>query len=989
MKHYLILAAIFYSMNMFSQVVSFNNPSLENYLLNNRSTNIVFGEEVPYSYATSFIDTNGNGLIEYSEVQNISEIYIENVQFDANFTGLEQFPNLTTLVIEIETNSLDFTNLPNLVTLEALVYGLNSTLTINSNMLHSIKLSGDKVSRFEIGNLVFLPSSVLEDVEISKYHGNPTTININDLSSLKNLDLTSTNINNINTSNNLGLESLKIINRSFYTIQTDLTNNLLLKTVKSPAVGFDFNSLNTLLNLEYLDLSESIINGPVDNITTLNFSNQTELKELKLSVISSLNSIDISSNPNLEKLELNRTDLTSLDLSNNLMLNSLAIEENPNFQNLNIFSNTDLIRLRLFLVNLSNVDFSQNVNLVSLSLLYFNSDPNLNIDHLNQLQYFSIGGFESIANINLTNNLLLNNLWLRGGMPLLNNIDVSSNLLLEQLHLYNVEMTDLDLTMNPLLRRITVDQSNFTSLNLNDKMNITQFNITNNPFLTEIFLKNFTFDFNVLSNNPNLNFICTDPENITLVENLVNDTSVVVNSYCSFNPGGDFKEVTGTINIDTDLNACDINDPVFPRFTLGVTDGTDSGTVTADASGNYYLPVADGQHTITPQPENPTYWNFSPASITVDFPTQSSPFTQDFCVTANGSVEDLEVVIIPLEEARPGFETDYAVQIKNKGNQTASGSLSLLFEDDFMTYGTSDPMASVVNDELSWPFSNLEPFQSERFTFSMTMNVPNGTAFPLVGGEILNFTATVTGTGTDAMPLDNTMTLQQEVVNSFDPNDKRCLEGKTILPSMVGEYVHYMIRFENTGTASAVNIVVKDEIDTTRFDMSTFVPLGGSHDYYVRTVGDGNTVEFIHENIFLDFDDATNDGFVLFKIKTLPTLVEGDTFSNDAEIFFDFNAPIVTNNETTTVNSTASIGSVEDVSIKVYPNPSNGIVNLSASSSIESVTVIDVQGRQLSRTNFVSRDLVQNIDLSGNGSGIYFLKVQSEVGVSVFKVVVE
>ena len=623
MKHYLIIAAIFYSMNMFSQVVTFNNPSLENYLLNNRSTNIVFGEEVPYSYATSFIDTNGNGLIEYSEVQNISEIYIENVQFDANFTGLEQFPNLTTLVIEIETNSLDFTNLPNLITLEALVYGLNSTLTINSNMLRSIKLSGDKVSRFEIGDLVFLPSSVLEDVEISKYHGNPTTININDLSSLKNLELTSTSINNIDTSNNLGLESLKIINRSFYTIQTDLTNNLLLKTVKSPAVGFDFNSLNTLLNLEYLDLSESIINGPVNNITTLNFSNQTELKELKLNDITNLNSIDISTNLMLESLELKKTDLNSLDLSNFLMLNSLTIEENPNFQKLNLLSNTALTFLRLYLVNLSNLDISQNVNLVSLSLLYLNSDSNLSIDHLNQLRYFSLGGFENISNLNFTNNLLLENLTLSGGMPLLNQIDISSNLALEQLFLYNAEMTDLDLTMNSLLRRITVYQSDFTSLNLNDKTEMTQFNITDNPFLTQIFLKNFSFGSNFLSNNQSLNFICTDSNNITLVENLVNDPSVVVNSYCSFNPGGDFNEVQGTVSIDSDNNGCDLNDPIFPQFTLGVSDGTESGSITADASGNYYIPCSRRATHHHPTTRKPILLEFFPSQHYGRFPHPS------------------------------------------------------------------------------------------------------------------------------------------------------------------------------------------------------------------------------------------------------------------------------------------------------------------------------------------------------------------------------
>ncbi len=124
------------------------------------------------------------------------------------------------------------------------------------------------------------------------------------------------------------------------------------------------------------------------------------------------------------------------------------------------------------------------------------------------------------------------------------------------------------------------------------------------------------------------------------------------------------------------------------------------------------------------------------------------------------------------------------------------------------------------------------------------------------------------------------------------------------------------------------------------------------------------------------------------KLKRCPHLIEGDIFSNDAEIYFDFNAPIVTNDFVTSVNATASIGSNEDVTVKVYPNPTNGVVNISASSGIKAVAVIDLQGRLLSRTDFISSDLTQNVDLSATGSGVYFLKVESLKGTSVQKVVV-
>jgi hypothetical protein len=151
-------------------------------------------------------------------------------------------------------------------------------------------------------------------------------------------------------------------------------------------------------------------------------------------------------------------------------------------------------------------------------------------------------------------------------------------------------------------------------------------------------------------------------------------------------------------------------------------------------------------------------------------------------------------------------------------------------------------------------------------------------------GDILDYSVAITTSNTEETPDDNIFELNQTVVGSFDPNDKTCLEGETVDVATVGKYVHYVIRFENTGTYPAQNIVVKDMIDISKFDVSTLVPLNGSHEFFTRIKD--NKVEFIFENINLDFNDATNDGYVSFKIKTLPTLTVGETFSNDANIYW-------------------------------------------------------------------------------------------------------
>ncbi|MEP0050849.1 MAG: T9SS type A sorting domain-containing protein [Nonlabens ulvanivorans] len=450
-----------------------------------------------------------------------------------------------------------------------------------------------------------------------------------------------------------------------------------------------------------------------------------------------------------------------------------------------------------------------------------------------------------------------------------------------------------------------------------------------------------------------------------------------------------FNTIKGTIRLDLDGNGCTVADPEVPNTLFTITSTNFNSYSFSNSSGEYLSTVPNGSFTVAPLSQYINNWTLTPPNFTVNFPTQASPFTQDFCLTPNGVVEDLEVAVIPLQQARPGFYTDYKVVINNKGNQTASGSVTLDFEEDFMTLISTNPNAgNTPSNQLSWSFSNLQPFQMEEYEFTMMLNTPTHPTNPLNFGDILIFTGIVTGTGSDITPADNTMVLDQIAVNSYDPNDKICLEGETIDPADIGEYVHYMIRFENIGTASAVNVVIKDEINLAQFDISTLAPISSSHEYYTN-IKDGNLVEFVFEDINLDFNDATNDGYVLFKIKTINTLVAGDTFDNTAEIFFDFNFPIITNTETVTVMSTASVGESIDSSIKVYPNPAKSFINLYASNSLESVTIMDINGRTLSQTNFTGNSTDQSVSIENLSSGIYFVTIQSDLGQKVEKLMVE
>jgi uncharacterized repeat protein (TIGR01451 family) len=564
---------------------------------------------------------------------------------------------------------------------------------------------------------------------------------------------------------------------------------------------------------------------------------------------------------------------------------------------------------------------------------------------------------------------------------------------LKQLFCNNNQINTLNLSSNINLIHINCNNNLLTSLDTSNITNLSFGISCNNNLLSSLNLKgigsSFIYTFNGLtySNNPNLDYICIR-ENIPELTSYIIDSNiflglsnVVINSYCSFNPGGTFYTIQGNTKYDANANDCDTNDANFANLKINLTDGTNSGSVIANTSGNYNLPVSAGTHTLTPVLENPTYFVVSPSTAMVTFPASTSPFSQNFCVSPNGIHNDLEIVLIPITIAKAGFDASYKIKFKNKGTQTQSGVINLNFPDAVLDLVSSIPVTSTTTTNvLTYNFSNLQPFESREINIVFNLNAPTETP-ALNEGSILNYVATITGL-TDETPLDNVAELNQTVYNSFDPNDKICLEGTNLNPSKIGDYLHYKIRFENTGNANATNVVVKDMIDVSKFDMATLLMVATSHDCYTK-ISEGNKVEFIFENINLPFTANANDGYVVFKIKSKSNLVAGDQVSNLAQIYFDYNFPITTN---TATSNFQTLGLNEFSSSKNFiipPNPTNSVLNITNfnNSIISSITIYNLLGQQM-QTIINPNEI---IDVSNLQSGNYIVSIKTEKATENFK----
>ena len=174
----------------------------------------------------------------------------------------------------------------------------------------------------------------------------------------------------------------------------------------------------------------------------------------------------------------------------------------------------------------------------------------------------------------------------------------------------------------------------------------------------------------------------------------------------------------------------------------------------------------------------------------------------------------------------------------------------------------------------------------------------------------------------------------QENIGAYDPNDKRGF------PAGYGEehYIEtntpldYLIRFQNTGTDTAFQVVVLDTL-SAHLDAASVLPGAASHPYQFELLEE-NILRFTFNDIMLpdsNVNEIASHGFVKFAVRQMPDNPVGTLIENSAAIYFDFNEAVITNTTQHLVGEhfVEVINGVVDHDrppLRVYPNPSAGEV---------------------------------------------------------------
>ena len=154
-------------------------------------------------------------------------------------------------------------------------------------------------------------------------------------------------------------------------------------------------------------------------------------------------------------------------------------------------------------------------------------------------------------------------------------------------------------------------------------------------------------------------------------------------------------------------------------------------------------------------------------------------------------------------------------------------------------------------------------------------------------------------------------------VGSYDPNAKSVYPAGYFSQNFISDEdeLEYHIQFQNTGTDTAFTVVLRDTL--SEYLDPTSVRVGVSSHPYTFEIIEGGVLKFTFENILLP-DSTTNleasNGFVRFEVDQKEGNAPGTVINNRAGIYFDFNAPIITNTIFNTIEI-PSINMIEEVGV--------------------------------------------------------------------------
>lgn len=1002
MKQVLLFLALIVTASSFSQIVTIPDPLFKQYLVNSPG-----------------INTNGDTEIQVSEAEAVESFFFLGEEFNS-IQGIEAFVNITSFSFQMGSlPSADFSNNNLLDVIFITNNGFqNITLPNNTTVLTELTLGGGGLR--DLGEI----SNYINIERLQLYSDFLETIDISGLINLKDLSIRGAILSDLDVSQNTGLEKLSVFSSELTVL--DISNNNLEELVLSSSSPNQTDPIASINLSEQTNLLKLTIGNNL--ITSIDLSNNINLRELVLRY-SSLLTLDISNNTLLETLDITDGELVTLDLQANISLKEVDVSD-PVLESINLSNSIELETLSLYgMVSLQSLDLSNCTQLIELELsgIRFIGQPNTILESLDlsqntvlasaQIAYFSglnsllLEGAGSLETL-IVNNLSLPSLDVNtipnirglfvGGMDIPLDISELSNL--DYLTLRNLPAVAVLYPTNNTIKAITFDGTAYTALDFSGFTNLCWMRLSNNLYLENVNISGIdlssmassatcitdplyvygTFESDLKANdNPNLRFICVDDASFAAANfNDTVDGYVTFTEDCSLN-GSNLNTITGALTFDLDGNNCVTGASAIPNR-LVLAQGADFmlGTAT-DETGNYQLNLGEGAYT-TYVPNFSNIYTVNPQEANNTFVGFGNSENEDFCVQAAQTVADLNIAISANSQPFLDGGVSYSIVYENAGTTPQNATITYSYNDTKLNFINANPEPTSQSSGIAtWDLGVLNPVNSG--AIYVGFSVP-GTPLNEIG-DAINFTATINPIAGDVTPEDNTFELTDFIeAEPFAPLFNGSQPDQVLIDE-ADEYLYFSVGFENVTPQAVENAVVYFSTGTsTKIDMNTVQVMAAST--AVNTLFVDDTFYFYFNDINLPptlNPGGSDQAYITFRFKPVATIQAGDRVQFQPQISLDGYLL----SAFTSVEYVTKLGIDELISeikeIILFPNPTTGVVTISATETINNIAIYALTGQLLkTKANLQQTEVTLNIeDLA---AGIYFASVKTESEEKVFRV---
>ncbi|MFH2143027.1 MAG: hypothetical protein ABIJ97_11425, partial [Bacteroidota bacterium] len=874
--------------------------------------------------------------------------------------------NINLSVLQCGSNQLSFLDVNNNTNLNELVcnYNLLSSLDLSNNLLLTfLNCQVNQIDTLDISNNTAL---TYFDCSLNLF----SSIDVSNNIALTELRCFSNQLNTLNVSNNVALTKLLCGNNQFNSL--DLSNNTSLANLNCKDNLLDSLNLFANIALEILWCSSC-------GLTSLDVSNNTALKTLNC-YSNPINTLDVSNNILLITIDCHSNQLDSLDLSNNIVLTNLSCSYNQ-LSNLDISNNTALNSLACSNNDLTTLDVSNNTVLTYINcgqnqLDSLDVSNNIALEYLdcwyNQIQTLDISNNNSITKFECEFNQLTT-LNVKNG----NNINFTLFYAFNNPNLYCINVDDpiwslINWTSIDPWALFSSDCSILTSNNIIGKV------VTNDNCIMDgteqgidrIIVKTGPNDFYSITDNLGNYTISTDTGTYQVEQIIFHP---LITPLCP-NPN---YHIVHFDSLTMDTTDIDFYNEVIacPFLTIDVSSDMRRRCFTNNTFIHYCNDGFADESGVEVHVQLPDYVIFISANYSYTLDTLGN-YVFDIGTLAQGDCGDIHIIdsvacitgitgltqcteawITPANDCANSLDTaaynawdhssvmvegecigDSIVRfiITNTGD-VGTGDMQIpseyrIYADNLLVFTGTFQLNGQEEMVIEFPADGMTyRLEADQHPMHPGNSHPNETIENC--GNPYNSTGFVNTFAMDDADAEIEIDCMQ-ILGSYDPNDKSVSpEGFTannyIMP---GASLDYVIRFQNTGSDTAFTVVVVDTL-SAYLDISTFQAGISSHPYTLDVRGQGRPVLlFQFFNINLP-DSTTNEalshGFVKFKIALYDTLVNGTVVENTANIYFDYNIPVITNTTFVTISDTVIYGNplvIQDMQnkaitdVKIYPN---------------------------------------------------------------------